>query len=241
MTVDKDNDRRYRRCSKRKSSVTAMQCQTTYHESHFFASTSLSLFLNRHPTITDLILGELAPPQQLDDIHFPNLKFYNGSGFFIPFLTVDSIRSVTSVCLVSYPRDVDVETVLMHLAPMCLLRTLTFCSIGYDTRESALLGSVARSIPHIRTLTLRKVNANAAQPSPADILQIAACLEKLQLSALSIRHIHGTDDGTEDEDRKTITLWGGACKTLASIVLHQRLWTRTKGHWSNTTLPAELA
>ncbi|KAJ7246120.1 hypothetical protein B0H12DRAFT_767431 [Mycena haematopus] len=202
-------------------------------------TSTLCSFLNRHPTITGLILAKLGPLQTLAGaIHLPNLAFYNGHSFFIPLFSSTSVRSVTSVCLLCFFDDPDIETALMQLGTMTALHTLIVCARGHDITELALLGGVSRYVPHLQMLRLRRVTTRAAPISPADTLEIASCLEKLHLRDLSILNLNG-DDGAECDDGGTITLWSGACKSLSTITLHQRIWERMNGRWANRPLLTE--
>ncbi|KAJ6462610.1 hypothetical protein C8R45DRAFT_1027190 [Mycena sanguinolenta] len=200
---------------------------------------SLSSFLNWHPTITRLALGPSrrvpTHAQQLDAIRLPNLASYHGPGFFATSFIIASLRSVV---LAVYPRDLDLDTAFRQLALMTALDTLTVVILRRDIKESAILAGVARQLPRIKFVKLRKVQAIADQMSQADIVEIATCLEKLpQLRALDL----GERDIPEHMDREAVELWSKACKRLYSIVLHRGVWKRKGGCWTNTpVLPAHV-
>ncbi|KAF7378209.1 hypothetical protein MSAN_00245600 [Mycena sanguinolenta] len=143
------------------------------------------------------------------------------------------IHSLTSICLISYRDDLDIQTALMLLAPMTQLDTLAVFTVQHDIKESVFLEAVTRHVPRIEVVVLRQVNLMAAQISQGDILEIATSLEKLpRLRILDL----GVNVEAEHDDVATIKLWSGACKSVSSIVLHGRVWERMNDRWTNCAL-----
>ncbi|KAF7342614.1 hypothetical protein MSAN_02018200 [Mycena sanguinolenta] len=178
-------------------------------------------FLNRHSTtIKDLSLISDAHPNSvphLDTVHLPRLKSYDGPSFFIRFFDTSTTCSVTTVFLWFRPYDRDIDRALMLLGPMTALHSFFAFGIPDDIPETTVLESVAKHIPRIQTVALRKDGAN--QISYPNALEIAPCLKKLKyLHSFNI----GDDDGEDYDDLETVYLWSGACSTLSSIVV--RTW-----------------
>ncbi|KAF7342617.1 hypothetical protein MSAN_02018500 [Mycena sanguinolenta] len=174
--------------------------------------TLLSSFLNRHPTITHLILIYDARPKsvpQLNDMHPPRLKSYAGSSFFVRFFDTTTLCSVTSVCLWFHPHNRDIDAALRPLAPMTALYTIGVFGFPEDIRESNVL--------------------ETNYISYATALEIAPCLKKLEyLDTLDL----GDDDGNGFEhDIDIVELWDHASSSLGTIILHQRTWGCMEDNW----------
>ncbi|KAJ6453794.1 hypothetical protein C8R45DRAFT_1038884 [Mycena sanguinolenta] len=194
--------------------------------------TSLSSFLNRHPTVTNLTLhATVGPLQRLDAIHLPHLTVYDGPSLFVPLFDDTSLRSVTEVSLTIYALDDDVDTALMRLGPMTALHALSAVVMGVDIEISAFLTSVARHIPRTEILIFRA--HNPAPFSREATLKIAGSLA--ELSHLVVIGF-SVDDRTEHDDRETVALWCEACKSLSTIILHREVWDCKDGHWESTPL-----
>ncbi|KAF8172203.1 hypothetical protein K438DRAFT_1851726 [Mycena galopus ATCC 62051] len=189
-------------------------------------------FLNRHSTtMTNLSLISDARPEsvpQLNTIHLPSLTSYDGPSFIIRSFDATTSRSITSVCLWFRPYDCDLDTALMLLAPMTVLRTFAALEIPDDIPESTVLESIAKYIPRIGTIAWRKDSAN--QISYTNALEIAPCLKKLEyLRTFNL----GDDDGTEDDDLEIVYLWSDACSSLSTIVLHGQQWEHFGEYWES--------
>ncbi|KAJ7246118.1 hypothetical protein B0H12DRAFT_1325188 [Mycena haematopus] len=193
-------------------------------------STTLAVFLNRHPTIVDLTLTQYDRLNALDRIVLPNLKVYTGASSFIPSFNFDSTR-ITSVFLLWFPHDGDVETPLIQLGTMASLQTVNIFYAYDELKESDLLGSVVAYLSHVHTVKFRKMGGTAALISREDVLDIATFLERF--SSLDTLDLHETLDRHETDvsGLKSVTLWGGACKSLSWIRLSGIHWKRVNGHW----------
>ncbi|KAJ6448076.1 hypothetical protein C8R45DRAFT_173268 [Mycena sanguinolenta] len=190
-------------------------------------------FLNRHPTITDLSLISSARPEsvpQLNDIHLPHLKTYDGASFFIRFFDTTTLRSVTWVVLWFYPHNRDIDAALVLLAPMTSLRTLVAYGIPDDIPDSTVLEGIAKHAPRVETVALRKDNANHI--SYTNALEIAPCLKQLEyLHTFNLGD--DDDDGTGNDDLRIVRLWSDACSSLSTIVLHGEDWQRFGDYWES--------
>ncbi|KAF7366968.1 hypothetical protein MSAN_00955500 [Mycena sanguinolenta] len=195
-------------------------------------SSPLVSFLNRHSTITHLTLyhhGALQP-SAAGAIHLPNLRSYRGDCFF----EATAMPSVTYVYL-DRPGDLDIEPTLKQLGALAALRQLVILFHGLTA--AGIVDCVARNVPQVEILiSVGRVNTPM---SPEETLEIAASLEKFE--GLSHLHLAGeVNDRDHDEDLSTVTMWGGACKTLSSIGLHYAFWQKSKGNWVEIPLSRDV-
>ncbi|KAF7335551.1 hypothetical protein MVEN_02209000 [Mycena venus] len=188
-----------------------------------------SSFLNRHQTITDLTFTRSERLEHLDPILLPNLTIYNGSSASIFSVDLWS-SSVKQVCLLWYDDEPDVEAPLHRLGKMASPET--FFGIFDTLEELAILGSVAKNLPRVQSVKLRRSASVAPPISHQDALEITEHLKKFEaLSALELPAIDKRMERDSEEDRKTIELWGEACKTLSSVILHGKRWRLVGGEW----------
>ncbi|KAJ7336907.1 hypothetical protein DFH08DRAFT_1082933 [Mycena albidolilacea] len=190
----------------------------------------LPAFLNRHATITHLTLTRDGPLGHLNPILLPNLTEYNGPSSLVSSFSVDS-RPITSALLIWYRDDLDIATPLVQLGRIASPPTINGISTCEDLKAATILAGVATHLPHVKTFRCGRSHT-AARISQEDTLEIATHLKKL--ASLSTMVLLGADDHSAPtliDDRETVVLWGKACESLRSIVLHGREWKLTAGIW----------
>ncbi|KAJ7746538.1 hypothetical protein B0H14DRAFT_2985329, partial [Mycena olivaceomarginata] len=134
-----------------------------------------------------------------------------------PSSVISSItRDTTSInyaCILWHDvDDLDVDVPLLHLSRLGSPATVIGVSTSDRLRDATILAGVATHIPHVEILALRRTGITAA----ARITYKFTCL-----SVLELRDVDRGDD--PHDDRGTILLWGGACKSLSSIGLSPRI------------------
>ncbi|KAF7373724.1 hypothetical protein MSAN_00583400 [Mycena sanguinolenta] len=199
----------------------------------------LPSFLNRHPTLFNLGLTRISVVDELppDTISLPNLGIYNGPSA-VACAFAPATGHITSACLLWYPDDLDVKRALLHLSRTCAsLVALMPITTADDPARVVILQQLATHLPHLRILRFRRVRGENAPLSRDAAREIATCLK--QFTSLfflefdnpenPVQHDRGNDNIVDD--RETILSWSAACKSLAEIALHGRVWMQLRGHW----------
>ncbi|KAJ7743513.1 hypothetical protein DFH07DRAFT_36142 [Mycena maculata] len=135
-------------------------------------SSSLSSFLNRHQTITDLYLCRIfddAMPT-LDHIHLPNLHTISMPGSFIPCLVHDD-TNVVIMCIFWFPDQLD--NVEIALPALCRLSSADKHALDAHcdrSHEPWFIGLAAKNMPDVCVLTCHKLGNLAGRVTPNQVV-----------------------------------------------------------------------
>ncbi|KAJ7118093.1 hypothetical protein C8R44DRAFT_790274 [Mycena epipterygia] len=171
----------------------------------------LSVFINRHPHITDLVLYRPTndTQSQLDPIHLPNITDYTGPRSFLTSFDSDTTTSLKNIDLCWFPQDLNTEP--------------------------AFLEHLATIMPHISTFRFNKAFSSACI-TWAHAMEISATLKKF--TALTSLEFRGLEEAPPAEGEvpdhiaaliakmatsgTIVEAWGAACKTLVEVHLGER-------------------
>ncbi|KAK6969614.1 hypothetical protein R3P38DRAFT_2587459 [Favolaschia claudopus] len=169
-------------------------------------------FLNRHPTINNLTFASeqlMQFPSRADSIY---LRVYEGPSWG---LSLFEVSGLTSISLMWYPDDLDIDRHLSQLTEAKDLEAIVILTSSTSPTEVEILAGISRYIPHVKVLRFRSLVAKHVGLSMGQAIEIQRHLHGF--SALSIIEFPAIDYNTEfrlDHDMQALKLWQGACKTI---------------------------
>ncbi|KAJ7488689.1 hypothetical protein B0H11DRAFT_1070166 [Mycena galericulata] len=187
----------------------------------------VSVFINRHPTITALVLLPGAEVNELDSCRLPHLTKFSGPGSLVRALICDN-KSIEMTSIYWLPDDLDVETPLAKLRQMVSPNIHGLIANTNVVHEPEIFRSLAVNLPQISFLVFQKITAVAGRMCLMHAFAIAEHLRGLKnLLVLEFRGFE-TDDVKVPEylavDCAIVRLWSESCPALCQIFLHGNRW-----------------
>ncbi|KAJ6458004.1 hypothetical protein C8R45DRAFT_1221752 [Mycena sanguinolenta] len=97
---------------------------------------------------------------EMDLVNLPNLKNYDGPSSFVRAFGPET-RFIDSAVLLWYSDDFDMEGPLLHLGSLSSLSSISAVSACTGFQPAAVMESLARHFPNVRTVKFRRVASGA--------------------------------------------------------------------------------
>ncbi|KAJ7127565.1 hypothetical protein C8R43DRAFT_1134583 [Mycena crocata] len=211
-----------------------LSCYLRYPNGTTASPNEAASFLNRHQTLTCLVVGGLLSPSVR--VNLPNLEVYEGNMAWLSKIVTGHLRKVRLVWSgLGPPANIDIENSIAALASLAnhnvpfVSRHLCFLVHICITKIVAAVSThmpqtMALQVYFSKTLTLLEYKNMLAA--------IAACLPRFTgLIFLAIQHIYDNRIAEKEMLRTCADTFLSACTTLEACALNQYAWRKVNRVW----------